>query len=770
MASPLQTLTRAAARIGSGEALGKLPALAGDNELAQLCDTLRKLAESRTQETQALLLAEQRYRDLYEHSPDMLASIDAQTGKVVQCNQTFLNNTGYTREEVIGSPAVGLYHPESWENAGQRLDSLAATCELRDAGLKLKRKDGEPIEVSLSVTTVRDEQRNLLYSQASWRDISERVRAEKVLRTSEARFRSIFDDSPVSIWEEDFSQLKSALDRLKGEGEDISSYLAATPHFLPEVARLVPVRNVNAATVELFGAEDREELLRNIAALLAADGYALLEKEIIAIASGATEFATEAQIRTLRGELRHIQLRLAVPGTPPDYSKVLVVISDITEQKRAEHAALQAKERLNLALEASNLALWDANVVTGEIYLSEHWSAMLGDELKPRRTTVEGLLALVPPEERAQLQESYLQAIKGHIPEYNAEHRVMTRSGEWLWIHSRGKVVERDASGRASRMTGTSADINQRKRAESRIQFLATRDALTELPNRVLLADRLQQVILAAARKRRIVAIMFLDLDRFKHVNDSLGHHVGDALLREAARRLKGCLRTEDTVARQGGDEFIVLVPDLAGQREAPFIAEKLLQALSQPFHFEGHELVVSASIGVALYPDDGEDPPTLLRNANTALHHAKAAGRNTYQLFAARMKEMAQERLSLESALRRAISQGELALHYQPQIELRTGALAGVEALVRWNCPERGLVPPAQFILVAEEAGLIPALGEWVLTQACRQGKAWQRKDLPPVKIAVNVSVLQFRESNFVDSAFPDSQRHAIRCPLSGA
>lgn len=748
----LQVVNQAAARLASGEPLQlqDLPMLRREDGLGELCTTLRKVAASQTRHAQALSQAEQRYRDLYEHAPDMLASIDAKSGVVVECNQTLLNDLGYSKDEVIGRPAIDLYHPDSWGNSEQAIPD--ATCELRDAGLKLRRKHASPIDVSLSVTTVRDQRGNLLFSQASWRDISARIGAEKVLRENEARFRNIFDASPVSIWEEDFLELKAALDQLKSQGADLNAaYFAAHPDFLREAARLVKVRQVNAATIELFGARDREEL--HLDQLLTEESYKLLEEEIIAIAAGATRFTTEAQMRTLQGDLRHTQFRLAVHGTPPDYSRVLVAISDITEQKRAEQALLEAKERLALALEGSNLALWDANIRSGEVYLSEQWAAMLGHELQPTRTSVEALLALVPVEDRANLQQSALQTIKGQIPEYNVEHRVMTRSGEWLWVHSRGKVVERDNSGRALRMTGTNADINERKRAESRIHYLATRDTLTDLPNRVLLAERLQQVIRAARWKNGTVGIMYLDLDNFNKINDSLGHSAGDALLREIAQRLQGCLRVEDSVARPGGDEFIVLVPDLAAQRDGPLVAEKLLQALSQPFQFDGHDLVVSGSVGIAIYPEDGEDAATLMRNADTALHHAKAAGRNTYQFFAPRMNEMAQQRLQLEGALRKAISLGELTLQYQPQFTLGKGTLVGAEALVRWNHPERGLVPPGQFISVAEESGLIRALGEWVLTEACRQAKEWQRNGRPPLKVAVNVSIRQFRQNNFVDT-----------------
>ncbi|MDA0191014.1 MAG: EAL domain-containing protein, partial [Proteobacteria bacterium] len=317
---------------------------------------------------------------------------------------------------------------------------------------------------------------------------------------------------------------------------------------------------------------------------------------------------------------------------------------------------------------------------------------------------------------------------------------------EWLSVS-----VVRDAHGEVDHYVGLFTDISERKRAEERIRHMAEHDALTGLPNRVLLGDRLSQAIAAAQRERRVMALIFLDLDRFKNINDSLGHQIGDRLLQAVAGRIVGTLRGSDTVSRPGGDEFILLLPEIAHPDAAARIAEKLIEALARPCVIDGHELAVTASLGISIYPEDGEDAETLIRNADTAMYHSKESGRNVYHFFRPEMNARVFERMSLEHSLRRALERSEFRLHYQPQIDIATRRLIGMEALVRWQSPELGLVSPARFIPVAEDSGLILPLGAWVLGEACRQARAWQVAGLPALPVAVNISALQFRQPNFV-------------------
>lgn len=292
-------------------------------------------------------------------------------------------------------------------------------------------------------------------------------------------------------------------------------------------------------------------------------------------------------------------------------------------------------------------------------------------------------------------------------------------------------------------------DITKRKQAEERLSYLASFDALTDLPNRTLFHDRLGQATARARWRKRWVAVLFLDLDRFKVINDTLGHAVGDRLLKAAAARLIDSIREGDTVARLGGDEFVLILDDLAQPQDTSKVAQKILEALSEPFHLEERELFITASIGIALWPEDGENPETLLKNADTAMYRAKEMGKNNYQLYSPALNAKASERLALENALRHALEREELLLHYQPKIDLPTGKIVGMEALVRWKHPEHGLVSPAEFIPLAEETGLIVPIGEWVLRAACAQNKAWQKVGLPPIRIAVNLSARQFHKQN---------------------
>jgi diguanylate cyclase (GGDEF)-like protein len=289
------------------------------------------------------------------------------------------------------------------------------------------------------------------------------------------------------------------------------------------------------------------------------------------------------------------------------------------------------------------------------------------------------------------------------------------------------------------------AILEQARRIE---QQMVSHDALTGLPNRQLFYDRLQHTLALAKRHQRLAAILFLDLDGFKHINDTLGHSIGDLLLQVAATRLKTCTRESDTLARLGGDEFAVIFGEIAHEQDAARVAEKILATLSAPYLIHGHELFTTTSIGITLYPADGSDLESLVKSAEIAMYRAKSDGKNNYRFYNQAMEAAALQRLSLETSLRKAIEQGKLVLHYQPQVDLRSEQIVGVEALVRWHHPDAGLISPAHFIPLAEETGLILPMGDWVLRTACEQNRAWQKAGFPPFRMAVNLSARQFQET----------------------
>ncbi len=335
-------------------------------------------------------------------------------------------------------------------------------------------------------------------------------------------------------------------------------------------------------------------------------------------------------------------------------------------------------------------------------------------------------------------------------PMIDIDEFIVDHDGRQKWL-STSKVPLRDEHGNIIGIVGICRDVTERKRAEEQIHFMAHHDVLTGLPNRNTLMQRLSGAIEQAKRSGGGVTVIFIDLDRFKMVNDSMGHGAGDMLLKTVADRMMRCVRGSDTVVRLGGDEFVVLLSGQDERSDAKYVLGRLRAAIAEPVEIEGQLFRVTSSIGIARYPSDGEDAETLLLNADVAMYQAKETGRDTFQFYTAEMNAVARERRVLQEGLRQAIATHQFALVYQPQIDLRTGAIFAVEALVRWHHPELGVIHPAKFIPMAEESGLIVPLGDWVLREACRQNKAWQNAGMPPISVCVNVSARQFRERTWV-------------------
>ena len=427
----------------------------------------------------------------------------------------------------------------------------------------------------------------------------------------------------------------------------------------------------------------------------------------------------------------------------------VATFDNITERKRIEQALRQAEEKYRTIFQGAVVGMFRSTPGGRYIDVNPAMAHMLGydspQDLVASITDISQQV-YVDPESREELTR--LLREQGMVK--NFECAVHRKDGSKMWFSANVRAVSED--GVLVGYEGTNEDITARKVAEERIQFLAYYDALTGLPNRTLLQDRLGKALAGARRQKCKIALLFLDLDSFKIINDSLGHSVGDLLLQEVAERLKKWGREQDTVARLGGDEFLITLTQVKDLADVAVAAERLMDAMTAEFVVQGHSLNVSCSIGVSIFPEHGTDCETLIKNADAAMYDAKDSGRNNFRFFAEDMNAQAVERLSLENSLRLALGKKELFLVYQPQMHAATGKVTGLEALLRWQHPDLGLVPPDKFIRIAENSGLIVPIGEWVLRTACRQARQWQDDGLPAVSVAVNVSAVQFRQQGFCE------------------
>ncbi len=431
-------------------------------------------------------------------------------------------------------------------------------------------------------------------------------------------------------------------------------------------------------------------------------------------------------------------------------------LNNMIERKAIEDALFIEKERAQVTLDSIGDAVLSTDISGKITYLNLVAESMTGWSREDAigRPLAE-VFRIIDGATREACQSPMDMAIQQDRTVGLAANSILIRSdGVESSIEDSAAPIH-DRQGRVTGAVIVFHDVSAAKAMSSQMTHAAQHDVLTGLPNRVLLNDRVTQAIAAACRHASKFAVLFLDLDHFKHINDSLGHPIGDRLLQSIAKRLVACVRSSDTVSRQGGDEFVVLLPEVDQSEDAAHTARRMLQTVAETHSIDGHELHISASIGLSVYPDDGPDTETLIKNADTAMFQAKENGRQSYQFFKPAMNVQAVERQSVEENLRRALERQEFALHYQPKINLKTGEITGAEALIRWAHPTRGLVYPGQFIPVAEDCGLILPIGQWAMREACRQARSWVDAGLPLASMAVNISALEFRDEKFLERVF---------------
>jgi diguanylate cyclase (GGDEF)-like protein/PAS domain S-box-containing protein len=510
------------------------------------------------------------------------------------------------------------------------------------------------------------------------------------------------------------------------------------PHLSAGVEQL-NTRQVDAVLLDLFlpdcqGLETFDQLWR------AAPDVPIL----IVCDPGDESFAMQAVERGAQDYLLKTQL---------DGHSLRHALRNMIERKAAAEALFGERERAEVTLNSIGDAVLSTDLAGHVTYLNAAAESMTGwtrqdaagRPLAEVFHIVDGATAEPVPNPMA------LAVQENRTVGLTANCVLIRRDGHEAAIEDSAAPIH-DRRGRVTGAVIVFHDVSVTRAMSLQMSHLAHHDALTDLPNRLLLNDRLAQAIELGRRHRRPLAVLFMDLDRFKHINDSLGHVVGDQLLRSVAERLMLCVRSSDTVSRPGGDEFVLVLTEMDEAGHATISAKKALDAVAEPHHIAGHELHLSASIGVSIYPDDGQDAETLMRNADIAMYHAKELGRGRYQFFQPDMNVRAVERQSLEDGMRRALDRQEFVLHYQPKMDLEMGVIIGAEALLRWHHPDRGVLQPTQFVPIAEDSGLIVPIGRWVLRNACLQARAWQDSGLLPIPVAVNVSAVEFRSAGFLE------------------
>ena len=465
---------------------------------------------------------------------------------------------------------------------------------------------------------------------------------------------------------------------------------------------------------------------------------AVLTTFSVSVALTIAAWITQAQ----RGSQPRLQLATLVLGLTG-----LFLGAVVTERQQSEQSIRLSERRYRLLFER-NLAGVFRTTITGKFLECNPAAAQLFGYDSPREVLSLPALNLY---DGAGDRDALLAKLKSEKFLANHELKLRRKNGDPVWAMLNVSLVQ-GSSGAEEVLEGTLVDITERRLAEERVESLAYYDALTALPNRTLLLDRLSQGMAAARRQDQRLALLFVDLDRFKNINDSLGHSVGDLLLQEVAQRLTACTREQDTVARLGGDEFLIVLNGVRDIPDVALAAERFMDAMTAEFQIQNHSLSIGCSVGISIFPEHGTDTETLIKHADAAMYSAKDHGRNNFQFFTPDMNRQAVERLTLENGLRVALDKEQFFLVYQPQLDLVTGKMIGLEALLRWRHPELGLIPPDRFIRIAENSGLILPIGEWVLRTACSQTRAWQLEILSQLPVAVNVSAIQFRHERFCE------------------
>jgi len=688
--------------------------------------------------------SEEKYRTLMNDAGDVILVVDLD-GTIVDANKRVIDFLGYHKEEIMSVNFFSLmigkevkeYFMQSASSTGIK------PVRLRDKMMRCKNGSEVPAGVTLSVMEYAGKR----YILSIIRDFTERKKIEEQLRKAQEELEIRVATRTTALERANKQLLEQVAERNKTE-----LALSASEQRFRTVVNNTPIILFALDQNGIFTLSEGkglESICLKKGEVVGKSIYSLYEdvsqvKEDFNRAMSGETFTSVLSINRAVFELWWspiIDQNYKVNG-------VMGVMTDITERTRAEENIRASEKKLSTILKNIQDTFYRTNNDGELVLVSPSVNKLLG--YSQEELTGEKLKTLyVDPEGH----DKFLEALKDNDGELNSYELAMNRKdGSIVHVSSNAQYCFNE-DGEIIGIEGTSRDITERKQAEQHLRYLANYDSLTKLPNRTLFLDRLERAMAYARRYNHLVVLLFLDIDRFKAINDSLGHLVGDQLLQAVSERLRLCAREGDTVARLGGDEFTIVIEGIIDLSDADIAAKKVLKSMSKSFILEGHDMFVTASIGLTVYPSDSDNVESLIRNADTAMYRAKQAGRNNYQFYTEDMNTRAIENLLLQNSLRNALDNQEFLLYYQPQINLSSGEMIGMEALIRWQHPELGLLSPKQFISIAEDTGLIIPIGEWVFRQVCLQLKEWSDRELPLFRVSVNLSACQFKQKNLVET-----------------
>jgi diguanylate cyclase (GGDEF)-like protein/PAS domain S-box-containing protein len=649
-------------------------------------------------------------------SSEAVFLIRTDTPRFIYVNDTASNKLGYTVEELTNGMGIFDINPdfnsmELWAEHIKKLEIHGS----RSFETRHQSRTGHIYPVEINATLISNQSDSYILTIV--KDITQKKEYENTLLTREREYRTLTENSPDVIIRYNLS------------GERIY---------------------INPIGEQLFGRSASEivgKKATEISPIPAETAFMEKFREVI-LTKKSIETETEF---TIHGGNKGWGLMRIVPefDSEGNVISVLTIGRDITKRKRSEIQLQYKEERLREAQKIAKIGSWE--VEYPELYFT--WSDEIFRifEIDPETSSpsYDHYLNAIHPDDRTYVIQTHSEVLKKKIP-YDAVHRLLMSDGRIKYVHERALTIY-DEEDMPIRTVGTIQDITEQKKTEKKIEHMALHDALTGLPNRILAKERMENAIRYANENGTKTALLFIDLDGFKTINDTLGHSVGDTILKQVSNRLKECIRSADTLCRLGGDEFLLILSGIESNQDIVVIVEKILEEFTAPINVHNHNLPVSMSIGVALYPDHGDSFETLLQKSDTAMYKAKDSGKNTFCFYTEQMKHILIGEFKLQTDLRQALRENQFLLHYQPQIDLATKEITGVEALIRWKHPQMGMIPPIQFISIAENNGLIVPIGEWVIREACRQLAHWNAQGIN-TSIAINISGVQFKRGNLYD------------------